>query len=87
MHQIKSVEYGPSLGAEDNVTWAQWAFQSEATEALPPGVSNVSSFLDLTQLVRTRRFCMRHRVIGWACLAALDMRGHEARRDGCGSRG
>lgn len=54
MHQIKSLETGPGLEGAAGVTWVQWTFQSEPTEALPAGVSNVSSFLDLTQLVRAR---------------------------------
>lgn len=34
----------------DDITWATWQFTAESAEALPAGVSNVSSFLDLTQV-------------------------------------
>lgn len=40
------------------MTWATWQFTAEAAEALPAGVSNVSSFLDLTQASGKERVWM-----------------------------
>ncbi|KAM3567583.1 hypothetical protein VYU27_010275, partial [Nannochloropsis oceanica] len=55
MHKIKSMETSACLDSpQDDVVSATWTFSAEAAEALPAGISNVSSFLDLTQLVRAR---------------------------------
>lgn len=54
MHKISTMETGPSLNGTDNITWCYWTFIADSSEALPVGISNVSSFLDLTQLVRVK---------------------------------
>lgn len=50
----------------DDITWATWQFTAESAEALPAGVSNVSSFLDLTQVrfLLALVFCI-YIYIGW----------------------
>jgi len=54
MHKVINAEHGPSITGNDPISWVSWTFISESADALPVGISNVSSFMDLTTLVRAQ---------------------------------